>query len=243
MASTEKILRYVDALQWYVLDPQVISAVMQLDELERKLLAIRGYIRYVDVKHKSIRDNWAWNDAQRDEWYASEAYAQACGLLDDIARTFRKANDGFRLEQKRKVRTVQMQIDNWKDSKQVLRLGGDLKAKISSRLNRDEYSDYPGGEEAQLLRSYIAATSLGEDLYVATPGLSDHGHGNAFDMEVMDTKGKMMAASHAAWISTWDGPHRWTAKLKDAVEKSGGGRFKGPLKSPYEPWHYVYDHS
>lgn len=242
MASREKILRYVEALQWYVLDPMVISAVMQIENLDRKLLAIRGYIRYVDVKHKCIRDNWAWNDAQKAEWYASAAYAQACGLLDDIARTFRRANDGFRLEQKRQVRTVEMQVDNWRFSKQVLRLGGELRAKISQRLDRDEYSDYPGGNEAHLLREYIAGTSVSEQLYVATPGLSDHGHGNAFDTEVLSTKGKMMAACHAAWISTWDGPHRWTEKLYDAVMMSGGGRFKGPLKAPYEPWHYEYDH-
>jgi len=57
-------------------------------------------------------------------------------------------------------------------------------------------------------------------------------------------RGKQAArgAGHS-WVSTWDGPHAWNTKLQSAVQKSGKGRFTGPLKVPYEPWHYEYDYN
>jgi hypothetical protein len=75
---------------------------------------------------------------------------------------------------------------------------------------------------------------------LAAPGLSDHGHANAFDFVVLEDGGKEMAMASSAWVTTWEGPHDWTTKLKAAVDSAGEGRFDGPLKSPKEPWHYGY---
>jgi hypothetical protein len=118
-----------------------------------------------------------------------------------------------------------------------------VRSKLSAFIDREGLSSSPGAAEAQIVRSYIAKIDIGEKLLVATPGLSDHGHGNAFDTQVFGDDHKKMAGIGACWVSTWDGPHQWKSKLKDAVMKSGEGRFQGPLSSPYEPWHYEYDYS
>jgi hypothetical protein len=51
--------------------------------------------------------------------------------------------------------------------------------------------------------------------------------------------GRLVAGTSTSTIAErWDEPG-WTAKLKEAVT-AAGGKFKGPLEEPYEPWHYEY---
>ncbi len=242
MASEAKILAYIDALETWVLDSEVICALIQIPLLERKLLATRGYIRFMDVKHMKVWEHWAWSASEIKDWYASDAYKTASRIIDDINRTFKKVNDGYHLYVVKQVRSVEKQIKKWHESDQVLRLGQALRMKVSNHLDSGGYSNTPNQAETQRFRAFLAQTSVSESLLVATPGLSDHGHGNAFDMAVYDKHSKKMAGTSHAWVSTWDGPHGWNAKLQSAVQKSGEGRFTGPLKVPYEPWHYEYDY-
>jgi hypothetical protein len=73
---------------------------------------------------------------------------------------------------------------------------------------------------------------------LAAPGLSAHGQARAFDFQV-EHDGQIVAGLDAdAAPARWDAAG-WTAKLRAAVS-SAGDRFVGPLKSPNEPWHYVY---
>jgi hypothetical protein len=50
----------------------------------------------------------------------------------------------------------------------------------------------------------------------------------------------MIAGTTSSTIpSNWERPG-WTARLSEAVV-AVSHRFDGPLKEPYEPWHYNYD--
>lgn len=241
MASDAKILQYIDELENWVLDSECIIALINIPRLDRKLLAVRQYIRYTDVKKKKIWESWAWSDSEIEEWYKSDAYKKASKLIDAIKSKFNASNSGYRLKVSKKVRTLEQQIYLWNISDQVLSLGMDLKTKVSKEIDKSGYSATAGRDDAEKLRKYLAQVQLKSKLMLAVPGLSDHGHGNAYDFVIEDTSGKRMAGAAGSWISTWDWPNGWTKKLKDAVDAAGDGRFKGPLKSPYEPWHYEYD--
>lgn len=240
MASNSKILQYIDALEIWVLDSECISTMINIPRLERKLLAARQYVRFTDVKKQKIWENWAWSKEEIEAWYKSDAYKQASGLIDDIKSKFRATNSGYKLRVSKKVRSLERQLKYWHDSSQVLTLGMELKDKVSREIDKPGYAEVAGKEDAEKFRKYLAGVSLSSKLMIAVPGLSDHGHGNAYDFVVEETGGKTMAAASGAWISTWDGPHGWTKKLKDAIEAAGKGHFDGPLSSPYEPWHYEY---
>jgi hypothetical protein len=240
MASNEKILQYIDELENWVLDSESIVALIGIPRLERKLLAVRQYIRYTDVQKKKIWESWAWSDAQIEAWYKSDGYKQASRLIDAVKAKFKANNTGYRLRVSKKVRTLEKQIHYWNISDQVLSLGMELKDKVSKEIDKTGYNAVAGKEDAERLRKYLAGVTLKSKLMLAVPGLSDHGHGNAFDFVVEDTSGKTMAGASGAWVSTWDGPHGWTKKLKDAIAAAGENHFDGPLASPYEPWHYEY---
>lgn len=244
MASNAKILQYLDELENWVLDSECIVALISVPRLERKLLAARQYIRFTDVQKKKIWESWAWSDAEIEQWYKSDAFKRASGLIDAVKAKFKSANKGYKLRVSKKVRTVERQIHYWNISDQVLRLGMELKEKVSKEIDKSGYAETAGQADAEKLRKYLANVSVSEKLLLAVPGLSDHGHGNAYDFVVEETSsGKTMAGASGAWISTWDGPHGWTQKLKDAVLAAGEGNFKGPLASPYEPWHYEYKYN
>ncbi len=73
-------------------------------------------------------------------------------------------------------------------------------------------------------------------LTVATPGLSDHGLGQAIDFQIHQRgAGQILGASSAAWWRS----SGWATKLADAVGPSR--HFAGPLRSPDEPWHWTFD--
>jgi len=240
MASDAKMLQYLDALENWVLESESIVALIGIPRLERKLLAARQYIRFTDVRKKKIWESWAWSDAEIEAWYKSDGYKKASQLIDAIKSKFKASNSGYKLRVSKKVRTLEKQIHYWNISDQVLSLGMELKNKISKEIDKPGYAEIAGKEEAEKLRKFLANVSLKSKLMLAVPGLSDHGHGNAYDFVVTETGGKTMAAASGAWVSTWDGPHGWTKKLKDAIEAAGDGHFDGPLSSPYEPWHYEY---
>ncbi|MFO0946285.1 MAG: hypothetical protein U1D30_10110 [Planctomycetota bacterium] len=243
MASDAKILQYLDELENWVLDSECIVALIGIARLERKLLAARQYVRYTDVSKKKIWENWAWSDSQIEEWYKSDAYKKASKLIDNIKAKFNATNTGYKLLVSKKVRTLEEQLYLWRISDQVLSLGIELKEKVSKEIDKSGYSETAGKDDAEKFRKFLAKVSLKSKLMLAAPGLSDHGHGNAYDFVIEDKSGKRMASASGAWISTWDGPHGWTQKLKDAVNAAGEGRFKGPLASPYEPWHYEYNYT
>jgi hypothetical protein len=240
MATEAKILSYLDGLMNWVLDSEVIVMLISMPRLERSLLAARQYIRFM-ATGKKVWEHWSWSAEQEAAWYKSAEYKQASNLIDDINRTFQASNTGYKLRINKTLRNEQEQLNAWLSSKDILRLGGELKNKIAKELDGAGYADTPGQAEAEKFRAYLAKVSLSEKIMLAPPGLSDHGHGGAYDFVVLEkTTDKMMASTGKSWVSTWDGPHGWTGKLKTAIEASGQGHFKGPLATPYEPWHYEY---
>ena len=73
---------------------------------------------------------------------------------------------------------------------------------------------------------------------VATPGLSNHGVGQAIDFVIVNGAGdRVLGASNpGAWR---DPPDNWARRLADAVRPST--HFTGPLRVPDEPWHWTFD--
>ena len=71
---------------------------------------------------------------------------------------------------------------------------------------------------------------------VATPGLSNHGVGQAIDFQVHKRGGaKLAGASNPDHWRT----SGWADRLADAVRPSP--YFSGPLRVPDEPWHWTFD--
>ena len=71
----------------------------------------------------------------------------------------------------------------------------------------------------------------------AAPGTSDHGQVKAVDFVVMRGRELVAGTTRSTIPSAWTAPG-WAQKLVEAV---AGTRLRGPLRTPYEPWHWSLD--
>jgi hypothetical protein len=211
------------------LDPRVIDALSGIVGADRRLLAVRAYLRAGDT----LPERWSWSQ-QRLESYASTPEGKAAGTdIDAVCAAFSKANPGFTLEVNRQPRSLEVQLAHWNDNASVKATADSLIRQLELR-----FAGTPGIPSEAALRSALVDWQPPAAATLAAPGLSPHGQGRAFDFQVV-RDGRVVAGLDAASAqSRWDAAG-WTQRLKSAMQ-AAGSRFVGPLQSPYEPWHYAY---
>lgn len=76
---------------------------------------------------------------------------------------------------------------------------------------------------------------------LATPGISKHGQKRAIDF-IVKRGGEEVVGAHSgqAELNLWRGNPHWQNLLNDAITAQSGN-WRGPLRSPDEPWHYDYE--
>jgi hypothetical protein len=211
------------------LAPAVIDALHRIVGVDRRLLALRAYLRAGDT----LSERWSWTQ-ERLSAYPSTPEGKAAGIeIDAVAAAFAAANPGFTLQVNRQPRSLEVQITHWNENKSVGKTAAMLRAALERRvtangtpLTADEL------REALIKWPGRAAAAL------AAPGLSAHGQARAFDFQVTH-RGQVIAgtdveSAHRQWDAAG-----WTQKLRATISIAGN-RFVGPLQSPYEPWHYSY---
>lgn len=287
--SCEKLNTYVEAITKTFAD-KVQNALSQIKEPERRLLAIRGYLR----TKRNIATDWAWNNQRADAFRKGICGQEVQRQINLVTSEFEAicaadhVGEPMTLKTAPKTRSLEKQIGLWNKYASVGIAGRRLWAMSLAEVQGPFYNPIPDKRPAASLESrdgtvsdwiYPAPTRLGsaagqdrgpafrdsrhqfpldtpsfEDgvarfrrflkrsspgsITVATPGLSDHGHGNAIDFIVETKSGKVIASAVAADVKrVWD-DGGWTKRLKRATIDSAS-KFEGPLASPYEPWHYV----
>ena len=239
----EKLTRYIDEIS-LTMDPRAYKALQRIGFEPAKLLALRGYVRQGKIRD----EKWAWTKQQSDDFKKGREYERLMEAVKQVQNQFATANPGYTLNTKTEYRTLEDQINLWNQNHTVKHLGGVL---IENSLEEiADYPEIPTEESLTRFRKFLKAQNskaIGGSPSNATPGLSDHGHLNAFDFVVM--KGSEIVAGTSTKNNyqqeRWDKPG-WTEKLKNIIETVNNnlkdGRFEGPLKagSLYEPWHYAY---
>ena len=211
------------------LDSRVIDTLRQIVSPDRRLLALRGYLRSND----SLAERWSWSQEQISDYPASPEGKAAAEEIDAVSAAFAAANPGFSLHVNRNLRSLEVQIAHWNTNESVGKAAADLVAALERR-----FADASAPSRDQL-RAALKQWQPDVDVALAAPGLSPHGQGRAFDFQV-ERDGQIIAgADLASAIQQWDAAG-WTEKLHSAVSKAGP-HFTGPLESPREPWHYSYD--
>ncbi|MET0659762.1 MAG: hypothetical protein ABW110_16560, partial [Steroidobacteraceae bacterium] len=216
------------------LDPRAQAALAQMPQDERRLLAIRGYVK----SGEHFGDRWSWTAAQIDQYQNSRDRALATADLDRIRTRFAAMNPGYTLRVNTEVRSLDVQIERWNANSGVGKTAAALQRAAFRELNSSAYSAEPNAASLERFRHFLQTWQPSPAAPLAVPGLSRHGQARAFDFHIL--RGDRIVASTDMGIvkSVWDG-QGWTAKLKAAVA-AGSDRFRGPLAAPYEPWHYEY---
>ncbi len=200
------------------------AALARIDELGRRLLALRGYLRVRDLPVR-----WSWDEARIAAYAGSPEQAQAQADVKRVQDSFAAANPGHALRVNLQVRSLDVQLQKWNTNASVAAAAASL-----SGVAIDACKPEAAGAFAAWLRGWQPPTQVN----LAAPGLSAHGQGHAFDFQVLKD-GALVAGTDsrtaaADWVASG-----WAARLADAV-KASGAPFTGPLQSPDEPWHYTY---
>lgn len=211
------------------LDPRAIATLEQITGADRRLLAVRAYLR----AGASLEARWSWSQQQLAAYPATPEGRAAAADLDAVIAEFAAANPGYALHVNRMPRSLELQIAHWNENRSV----GNAAAELAAALE-PQFGANSSPLDTQALRTALMQWAPSVAAALAAPGLSPHGQARAFDFQV-ERGGKVIAGVEAASArQRWDAAG-WTQKLHAAVS-AAGNRFAGPLESPYEPWHYAY---
>lgn len=208
---------------------QVLDVLSQIPGVDRRLLALRAYLR----AGAGLSARWSWSQSQQSTYPGTAEGKVASNELDAVAAAFAAANPGFTIRVNRRPRSLEQQIAGWNENPSV----GTAAADCANALER-RFGGVHAPHNAAELRKALIDWQPGNSAALAAPGLSAHGQARAFDFQI-ERGAKLIAGTNAASAQKqWDAAG-WTQKLHAAVN-SAGNHFVGPLQSPYEPWHYAY---
>ena len=213
------------------LAPEQREALGRVEGEGRRLLALRGYLR----AGGDVGSRWAWSRARIESYERSPEYAAALAEIGKIRRAFEEANPGYTLRVNTQVRSLDEQLSKWNKADSVARAGEELLERARAEVGASAYSEGAAGADVRRFESFLRGAATRVTPTLAVPGLSPHGQARAFDFQVM--RGTQLIAGPSS-PSAWDAAG-WTSKLEEAVGRAGA-KFKGPLASPREPWHYDY---
>jgi hypothetical protein len=211
------------------LEPRVIDTLQRISSADRRLLALRAYLRAGDT----LAERWSWSEQQLTAYPDTAEGKAASADIDAVAAAFAAANPGFTLQVNRKPRSLELQIAHWNGNESVRSAAAALVGSLQERFGGD-----PAPPSTDQLRQALMAWKPSVAVTLAAPGLSAHGQGRAFDFQIARGDEIIAGVEASSASRQWDAAG-WTRKLRAAVS-AAGDHFKGPLDWPYEPWHYAY---
>lgn len=228
-----------DALDRYLqqiassLPESAAQALFRIEGTPRRLLAARSYLRTGD----DLLARWSWSVEQIQEHARSQEYRAFLAEADKVRRRFEAQNPGYTLYANTEARSLELQIARFNNNRSVARVATSLYQQALAEISRPDYESPERVHSVQSFKQFLASWRPPTAAPLAAPGISRHGQLRAIDFQIMKD-GAVVAATDTATVKrNWDAPG-WTEKLRQAT---AGSRFRGPLQSPYEPWHYEYD--
>lgn len=230
-----------DRLQAYVaevaamLDKRMQQALQQIEGTDRKLLALRSYVRL----REPPSERWSWTQRQIVSYYRSDDYVEVLRELDKIKARFEQANPGYTLHVNTDVRSLDVQLERWNENPTVSLAAKQISRDAARELDKSVYGSPPTDDAVNAFVTFLKRWYPQSPPSLAAPGLSRHGRALAFDFHVQQGSKLVASTQMSAVKPVWDG-EGWTEKLKKAVHEASD-RFVGPLEQPREPWHYEYE--
>jgi hypothetical protein len=208
-----------------------MTATHAADALPIQLLAVRRYLR---VGGKSIEANWSWTIEEAREKVSEEPGKTLYAEAEKVRRAFAAQNPGYSLAVS-PIRSLERQVALWSQNSTVRVAGNKLLTRMIAELKKPYYPETPTGEASVRFSSVLSHATVAPEPSNAAPGTSDHGRGTAVDFVVM-RGATTVAGTYTAQIAPVWRSGGWEVRL---IHACSGTRLVGPLKTPYEPWHWV----
>src|SRR4051812_2602873 len=126
----EKLKAYVDEIE-KELETRIQGALNGMPLMDRRVLAIRGYLRFPSMGRGTVESNWAWTNDDMEEFKKTTEFTKMKEAVSEVKATFSAANSGYTLGvDPDKVRSLETQVSLWNQNPTVQRLGQELKTKL-----------------------------------------------------------------------------------------------------------------
>lgn len=221
-----------DPIVMRLVPQKALKALDQIPDTGRRLLALRAYVR----SHGKIDQRWSWTEEEIKAFQGSEKQKALLAEVKAIADHFAKHNAGFQIYANTKVRSLDVQLANWNRNESVGIAGAEILNAWKKQFGTG--GRFKGGKNGEQARKWLFVFFNKTRPRVAAPGLTLHGRASAIDFQVMKD-GKIIAGAQSRLIKSAWRESGWDKKLEASI-LAAGPSFKGPLKSPDEPWHYDY---
>lgn len=228
-----------DALDRYLqhiaasLPERTAATLQQIEGTPRRLLAARAYLRAGD----RLRERWSWSSEEIQAHTRSREYRALLDETNKVRERFEAQNPGYTLYANTEARSLELQITRFNTNKSVAKVAGALHKQALAEIGKPAFSSPEQADAVEHFKTFLTRWRPPTAAALAAPGISRHGQLRAIDFQIMKD-GAIVAPTDTATVKrNWDAPG-WTKKLEIAA---AGTHFRGPLQSPYEPWHYEYD--
>ncbi len=134
--SLPKLRRYLEELTRQ-LPTEAQGAMPQIQGIERRLLALRGYLLVLARRGGGqLRQRWAWTQGQFDSFSRSAAGQSMRNEVNAVIRYFNAHSPGHRLATATMHRSLETQISLWNRNASVGRIGQRLQQLALRELDR-----------------------------------------------------------------------------------------------------------
>jgi hypothetical protein len=198
-----------------------------------RALALRRYLRMQNRQGINIHSRWAWTPEQAKELSGT---GKAKLLMEQAAKAqeaFLKSNPGYSLAVS-PLRSVERQVELWNGNLSVNAAATQLFGLVLQKLDEADFELPATHVKVEKFATWLQNREVSPEPTSAAPGTSDHGQLRAVDFVVVRGRaviaGTKTARIHAEWTATG-----WDKKLAEATTNT---KLVGPLKHPYEPWHW-----
>ncbi|WP_406693804.1 hypothetical protein V5E97_22475 [Singulisphaera sp. Ch08] len=131
----ERLITYANDIVTGLTTP-IQGALNSMPSMDRRVLAIRGYLRFPAMGRGSIVDNWAWTNTDMEDFKKSTEFTRMKEAVEDVKSTFASRNVGYSLGvDPDKVRSLETQVTLWNQNPTVQTLGLELRNLL--RIARD----------------------------------------------------------------------------------------------------------
>lgn len=214
------------------LDRRAAAALRRIDWPDRRLLALRSYLRSAH----QIDERWSWTRAELAAAEGSQAQAQLVATVSQVRCVFEARHPGYTLYANPEVRSLEAQLQAWNENASVARAAARMQSNVARAVARPGFPRPGTAAGRAAFRALLVQYRPSPVPTLAAPGLSRHGRMQAIDFQVRRGAQTVAAPRASTAAGVWHAGG-WSARLAESIRLSGVA-LTGPLRSPDEPWHY-----
>jgi hypothetical protein len=152
------------------LPPYVIETLALIEKPERRLLAVRSYLR----AGTRLAHRWSWSQERISAYSLTPEGTAAASDIDAVLNAFAGSNPGYALRVNREIRSLDVQISRWNQNASV----GEVASALVTSM-RQQFSTYGTEAAPATLQKALMDWKPEVEASLVAPGLSAHGQARA----------------------------------------------------------------